>query len=567
MRTSTATSLETALPTGSQSSANKRETADMEELVSDFGYMSVNATTRDFYGFTSMMSFSRLVLSASAGHSLLPSDTIQLPPRYAAMPLIRQYLSSVFAILPFFSETSIFASIDAIYQGNGSHLDHWTVNMILAIASSLLSRRHGDAEYRKAEGYVAAALKRADKVLTPGSIPGIQAILFLVVYSMLDPAHFDSWYLIGIASRAAVDIGLHHDPPKQVLSNNAQLDRRRRVFYCVYTLDRSISMVHARAFSFTDESTDVALPSIPTKLASRGFQGGKQIWQQPLDSALHLFRLRQLQSSWYQELFQSGRSPLASPDQYIYGVCENTREWSETIPESVSAPIREQFELEALYSYIYALAPTRRSYVISEPARVLTFEYCATYAEKLLPIAMNRASTAFYTFHDALRVYFLGSLFVATLRENEELLLNGVAPVVTYAPRPDEPPIPPFPTRGRAGNASRAINCINRVIRILEAYGDRWDDAAALCERFKDESASMVTKLHQRSESMAVSPERDRAIPYFKQEPITELSLIESSEWGNILPETNSTSLSLESSRVKSEPFLMSSGNNGGFPF
>src|SRR5579862_5280138 len=115
---------------------------------------------------------------------------------------------------------------------------------------------------------------------------------------------------------------------------------------------RSISMVHARAFSFTDESTNVALPSLPTKSTMYDSPEDNQIWQQPLDSALHIFRLRQLQSSWYQDLFQSGRKPLANPDQYIFGACENMRKWAEAIPENVPGLVKEQFELEALYSYI-----------------------------------------------------------------------------------------------------------------------------------------------------------------------------------------------------------------------
>jgi hypothetical protein len=328
-------------------------------------------------------------------------------------------------------------------------------------------------------------------------------------------------------------------------------------------------MVHARAFSFTDESTNVFLPSLPTKSSAYGSPGGRQIWQQPLDSALHLFRLRQLQSSWYQELFQSGRTPLANPDQYIFGVCDDMHKWAETIPESVSAQIREQFELEALYSYIYALAPTRRSHTISDTARILTFEYCTAYAEKLLPIARNKENTAFYTSHDALRVYFLGNLFIATLRQNEGLLLDGAPPTMTYIPRPDEPPIPPLPNQGRMDNTSRAINCINQMIGILETYGSRWEQAAAMHDTFKDESAPILTNLRQGMSGMIVSPEQNGAIPYFKQEPMStlELAALEGGdEWGN-LPEANGTNLLLNSSGVKSESFMTSSSNNDRFPF
>ena len=137
-------------------------------------------------------------------------------------------------------------------------------------------------------------------------------------------------------------------------------------------------------------------------------------------------------------------------------------------------------------------------------------------------------------------------------------------------PRPDEPPIPPLPNQGRMDNASRAINCINRMIGILEIYGSRWEQAAALRDKFKDESAPMLASLRQRMEIMAASPERNGTIRYFKQEPIPDLglgTLMDGDEWRNFLPEANGTSLSPDSPEVKSESFLMSCSNNGGFSF
>ena len=64
---------------------------------------------------------------------------------------------------------------------------------------------------------------------------------------MLDPAHFDSWQLIGFACRAVVDLGFHQDPPKGQQPDKKTLDLRRRIFYCVYSLDRSVLIVK---FSF-----------------------------------------------------------------------------------------------------------------------------------------------------------------------------------------------------------------------------------------------------------------------------------------------------------------------------
>jgi len=200
---------------------------------------SVNATARDFHGFTSAMSYARLVLSSAAVEDMPQFSTNALPPRYLATPLIQHYLDKVFVMIPCLSETALFASACAVYQNAGRHagpFDHWTVRMVLAIALLSQSRQRGDSKYQDAVRHTAAALEKAEGVLHPGSVLGIQALLLLVQIAMLDPHHFNCWYLIGMASRAMVDLGLHQDPPEHLQTR--EVDWRRRVYYCVYTLDR-----------------------------------------------------------------------------------------------------------------------------------------------------------------------------------------------------------------------------------------------------------------------------------------------------------------------------------------
>lgn len=110
--------------------------------------------------------------------------------------------------------------------------------MILAIALISRSRVKDDTFYRDAVRHASSALEHAESVLQPGSVAGLQAILLLVVYSMLDPSHYNSWYLIGVASRVMVDIGIHQEPAEDLRVNKSQLILKRRLFYCVYTLDR-----------------------------------------------------------------------------------------------------------------------------------------------------------------------------------------------------------------------------------------------------------------------------------------------------------------------------------------
>jgi hypothetical protein len=240
--------------------ARRREAADVNELVSDFGFLlvllcvlchqkliihrSVNATTRDFESSTTNMTFARLILAAANNEPVPKSKPFQLPSRPAAMALVQYYLDNVFALFPVFSETALFNALDAVYQENGrpvTDFEHWLLYMVLAIGATGQSRSNQDAFYADGVIWVGRALRYADRVLMPGYVSQIQALVLLVQYSMLDPAHFDSWQLIGFACRAVVDLGFHQDPPKEQQTDKKTLELRRRIFYCVYSLDRQVA--------------------------------------------------------------------------------------------------------------------------------------------------------------------------------------------------------------------------------------------------------------------------------------------------------------------------------------
>jgi hypothetical protein len=144
-------------------------------------------------------------------------------------------------LLPVIEETGFYTSVDAVYNidsHKATYLDHWNVRMVLAIASAMKSQQRGDTYYSDAVGHICAALELSEQVLHPGSVWSIQALLLLVLFAMLDPAHFDSWTLIGAASRMMIDLGMHQDPSKSVNMSRPKLELRRRVFWCVHALDR-----------------------------------------------------------------------------------------------------------------------------------------------------------------------------------------------------------------------------------------------------------------------------------------------------------------------------------------
>ncbi|KAG7437292.1 Positive regulator of purine utilization [Fusarium oxysporum f. sp. raphani] len=490
--------------------AQKRETSDVNSLVSDFGFLSVNATTRDFEPISTNMTFARLVLAATTNDALPESDQARLPPRQTAHVLVQHYMDNVYSLFPCFSETSLLTALDDIYQEDTRTIkdsDYWMVYMVLAIGSTVQSKRSQDTHYLTGLEYASRAMNHADGALTPGYVTQIQSLLLLTQYAMLDPAHFDSWHLIGFTARAIVDLGFHQDPPLSSVPDKASLDMRRKIFYCPAPANlhfSAISMVHARTFSFTDDTVNVAFPQASNN-GRKSSVSGPITGPQPADPALLLFQLRRAQSHWYQELYQSGSVPLQDPISYIWKMCLDMREWQDTLPTNLAPEIRQLFDQELRYSYVYCIAPSARAPSITDYNRILIFEHSMAYLDTVHEIAHGAQNSGFYTYHDVLRVYFMANQFLAVLRDAEDMLLSGM-PVPIPISRPGAAPAPPLPRRlqpqGMNGedNLDRSLRCLDKVSQTLDTYGDRWADASTWRESFSMISQEMVDRLSRRKQ-------------------------------------------------------------------
>jgi len=190
------------------------------------------------------MSYARLVMAAASRQPMPTSIARGLPARLEADSLIRYYFDYIFPFLPFFEETSFYISLEAVYRPAGGQTatptDHWLVLMVLSISCISRSQQFNDRSYHDGMAYAASALQYQESILRPGSVTSIQAMMFLIEYSLYDPVHFDIWTLLGVVSRAMVDLGMHQDPPKSSNISKAKLEIRQRVYYCIYASDRSV---------------------------------------------------------------------------------------------------------------------------------------------------------------------------------------------------------------------------------------------------------------------------------------------------------------------------------------
>ncbi|ERF73480.1 hypothetical protein EPUS_04103 [Endocarpon pusillum Z07020] len=503
---------------------HRKEASDVDNLVGDFGFLSVNATSRDFHGFTATTSFARLLLAVSQTGDPGHADPETLPARHLITPIIHHYLDKMFVLMPFFSETDFIASVSAVYADAGRRakpMDKWMVRMVLAIVAADRSRDKGDGYWRTAQEHVSVALEYADEVLHPGSVAGIQAILLLVQYSMLDPDMFSCWHLIGFASRVMVDLGLHNEPAAEIRMSKDEIEMRRRVFYCVYTLDRSISMAFDRAFSFTDDSASVNLPVVAgsTGLPEPSVNETPQLFLRSLQPSSYLFNIRRIQSSLYQGTRMSKRLewPSAASSEYTKCVLNDIRSWASSIPKTLSTNHTFLFHLESLYSQIIALAPSCRNPSIPELSKILIFEYAIQYTDLLHPITREHKREhnwhSLFTLIDIHRTNFIGRHFLDVLSTSFDSILSGIKPRETTQSSPeandsdlDTSPSPSSDVSHSASpleNSARAISCLAKIIDILAYAERRFGGTYGFPRRFFErESAELTDQLKLKQQEL-----------------------------------------------------------------
>ncbi|KAI5821311.1 fungal-specific transcription factor domain-containing protein, partial [Pyronema omphalodes] len=179
------------------------------------------------------------------------------------------------------------------------------------------------------EAYHASAMLYLESFLSQskGGLDELQAVLLLAGYALLRPVSPGLWYIVGVAVRLAVDLGLHYEDAdteakKQPIHGEKTekdgrkewvRDMRRRLWWSVYNLDRLVSTCVGRPFGIADEVISTQFPSM---LDDQYIHPTKGLIQPPPGEegksyklvSDHYTRLRLLQSEILQVLQQQSHS-------------------------------------------------------------------------------------------------------------------------------------------------------------------------------------------------------------------------------------------------------------------
>jgi hypothetical protein len=245
------------------------------------------------------------------------------------------------------------------------------------------------------EEYHASAIIHLESFLGSSSSEGfggleeLQAVLLLASFALLRPVAPGLWYIVGVAMRLAVDLGLHYEDGVGIDSatkdgNQAQSridarergrrewvrDLRRRLWWCVYSFDRLVATCVGRPFGISDQAISTEFPSMMddkyiTKSGLLTPSDGAPTYKHV---AFHYFKLRLLQSEihdvlQYQqvravrrrasgvailphtELSSSFLQGFDSFRSWRHDVHRRLVEWQETAPTRPETGVRFSIEL------------------------------------------------------------------------------------------------------------------------------------------------------------------------------------------------------------------------------
>ena len=261
---------------------------------------------------------------------------------------------------------------------------------------------------------------------------------------------------------------------------------------------RTISMANTRAFSFSDDSTNVKLSLVShASPSSTEPPQTSKIGVPSSEPSLLLFQLRKLLSGWYQSLLYSNPSALVEPWLSRCEALVNMQEWCSHLP--ISLPLQHLFRSEILYSSILLIWPQGSLASVCPYGRALVFQYAIDYADTTWKM-LTFSNATFCTSLDILRAFFVGQRLLGTVQKD--------SPIFHRAP-PQLPPIrhdmvqpPSLIERDPAASIENAIQSIQLLSQILRLLGQKFGYSTAH-SKFESESVSVLEILFDRRNTQA----------------------------------------------------------------
>ncbi|KAH8881061.1 hypothetical protein GQ53DRAFT_735946 [Thozetella sp. PMI_491] len=191
------------------------------------------------------------------------SRSVHPPTDLAGRQMLEAYFEKIHPRYPFLQKLELLRLHTRRYEPLSStphdRFGAFKLNLVYAIGATLLKLTEPYSE-TQAEGFFAVALQHVSSARQSHTLHSIEAMALLVLYSLRSPTNAGIWYMIGLAMRTCIDLGLHLEASYAV-EPPFQSERKRRLFWSVYLLERIIALSLRRPFSIAESDIDTREPS------------------------------------------------------------------------------------------------------------------------------------------------------------------------------------------------------------------------------------------------------------------------------------------------------------------
>ena len=200
------------------------------------------------------------------------------------------------------------------------------------------------------QGFYSTAIQDVECLFETRTLESLEGMLLLVIYQLRSPSRPGIWSLIGMTMRHAISLGLH----RKLHGPKVVDQRRKRIFWTTYMLERSIARTFGLPTSVSDRDIDVDFPAAVPEDIEDDDQMSLALLQDPpaspISAVIHIFRLTQLESRIYSSIHRVDRPLTKDLSLKVTRFRQMLNEWKTQIPMAV--PVLSDQERTSPNSYV-----------------------------------------------------------------------------------------------------------------------------------------------------------------------------------------------------------------------
>ncbi|KAG2420373.1 hypothetical protein HFD88_005174 [Aspergillus terreus] len=283
--------------------------------------------------------FNELPMPHLAEHDTVLAD-LNFPDRSHINYLIEFYFAHSHTLYPIIRRNEFLSTLWRIYADPTDPLAQsplwlFRIWMVLAIGStthssvSLVDESESVLYYNKAMVYFEAAFGYGD-------MAALEVLMLQVSYSFFNQIGPNTWFLVGVAARMAIGMGLHTATTYESLPTDIA-EYRKRILFSLYMMDRVVSMALGRPFAIHDDDVDVApfADVDDENIHPDGIVPHDGLQPSSMAVPLHILSLRKIASDIANNVYSTTRTSRMSPaerEETLQAIHRKLVDWRRNMP-------------------------------------------------------------------------------------------------------------------------------------------------------------------------------------------------------------------------------------------